>query len=142
MKDINVRQAACHSVNKKLIIDRHKAERHRELAIEHARAEAAERHAEQAQAAADVARLKTDVARFQSAVGELKVPVEVTDEVMAGVVSLPHGWGHDRPGTRMEVASRQPGVNSNVLTDPGPIDPLSGNASLNAIPVTLSPATG
>jgi anaerobic selenocysteine-containing dehydrogenase len=78
----------------------------------------------------------------KSAVGELTVPVEVTDEVMAGVVSLPHGWGHDRPGTRMEVASRQPGVNSNVLTDPGPIDPLSGNASLNAIPVTLSQATG
>jgi anaerobic selenocysteine-containing dehydrogenase len=78
----------------------------------------------------------------KSAVGELTVPVEVTDEVMAGVVSLPHGWGHDRPGTRMEVASRQPGVNSNVLTDPGRIDPLSGNASLNAIPVTLSQATG
>jgi anaerobic selenocysteine-containing dehydrogenase len=80
-----------------------------------------------------------DDAVLASAVGELTVPVEVTDDVMPGVVSLPHGWGHDRPGTRMHVASRHPGVNSNVLTDPRPIDPLSGNASLNAIPVTLSP---
>ncbi|MGI9578476.1 MAG: molybdopterin dinucleotide binding domain-containing protein, partial [Microthrixaceae bacterium] len=77
-----------------------------------------------------------------SVVGQLTVPVEVTDEVMEGVVSLPHGWGHDQPDTRMSVASRAPGVNSNVLTDPGPIDPLSGNASLNAIPVTLAAATG
>ena len=77
-----------------------------------------------------------------SAVGELTVPVEVTEEVMPGVVSLPHGWGHDQPGTRMAVASRTPGVNSNVLTDPGPLDPLSGNASLNAIPVTIAPAAG
>jgi len=76
-----------------------------------------------------------------SRVGSVQVPVEVTDEVMQGVVSLPHGWGHDQPGTRMKVASRVPGVNSNVLTDPERIDPLSGNASLNAIPVTLDAAT-
>jgi anaerobic selenocysteine-containing dehydrogenase len=79
-------------------------------------------------------------ATVRSRVGELIVPVEVTDEVMAGVVSLPHGWGHDRPGTRLAVASRRPGVNSNLLTDPEQMDPLSGNAVLNGIPVHLSPA--
>ena len=79
-------------------------------------------------------------ALVSSAVGEVTVPVEVTDEVMAGVVSLPHGWGHDQPGTRMAVAARVAGVNSNVLTDPAPLDPLSGNATLNAIPVQVAPA--
>ncbi len=79
-------------------------------------------------------------ARITSAVGALTAPVEVTDEVMAGVVSLPHGWGHDAPDTRMEIASRRPGVNSNVLTDPAVLDRLSGNAVLNAIPVTVEPA--
>jgi anaerobic selenocysteine-containing dehydrogenase len=76
----------------------------------------------------------------RSRVGELTVPVEITDSVMAGVVSLPHGWGHDQPGTNQSVASRRPGVNSNVLTDPEALDPLSGNAVLNGIPVHLVPA--
>ncbi len=72
-----------------------------------------------------------------SRVGEVTAPVEVTDAVRPGVVSLPHGWGHDHPGTRMRVASERAGVNSNILTDPAVIDPLSGNAALNAIPVTV-----
>ena len=75
-----------------------------------------------------------------SAVGVVVAPVEVTDEVPPGVVSLPHGWGHDAPGARLSVASRRPGVNSNVLTDPTQLDPLSGNAVLNGIPVTVVPA--
>ena len=66
--------------------------------------------------------------------------VEITDEVPAGVVCLPHGWGHDYPGTRSQIASRRPGVNSNLLTDPELLDPLSGNAVLNGIPVTVVPA--
>jgi anaerobic selenocysteine-containing dehydrogenase len=77
-------------------------------------------------------------ARVASRVGEVIVDVEVTEDVMAGVVSLPHGWGHDRPGTRMRVAADHAGVNSNILTDEAVIDPLSGNGVLNAIPVTVS----
>jgi anaerobic selenocysteine-containing dehydrogenase len=76
-------------------------------------------------------------ARVQSRAGTLLAPVEVTEAIMPGVVSIPHGWGHDQPGTRMEVAARQPGVNSNLLSDEEAIDPLSGNAVLNGIPVTV-----
>jgi anaerobic selenocysteine-containing dehydrogenase len=67
------------------------------------------------------------------------VAVEVTERIMPGVVSLPHGWGHDLEGTAMEVAAGRPGVNSNKLT-PGTMDPLSGNAVLNGIPVEVAPA--
>ena len=56
----------------------------------------------------------------------LEVQVEVSEEVMAGVVCLPHGWGHGQAGTRMSVAAEHPGVNTNVLTDASHIDPLSG----------------
>src|SRR5690606_2371168 len=80
------------------------------------------------------------LAKVTSAVGVVVAPVEVTDEIAPGVVSLPHGWGHDAPGTRLSVAARRPGVNSNVLTDPTRLDPLSGNAVLNGIPVTVVPA--
>jgi anaerobic selenocysteine-containing dehydrogenase len=79
-------------------------------------------------------------AEVRSRVGAVVAPVEITDIVMPGVVSLPHGWGHDQPGTRMAVAARRPGVNSNVLTDEQVVDPLSGNGVLNGIPVTVSPA--
>jgi anaerobic selenocysteine-containing dehydrogenase len=75
-------------------------------------------------------------ARVTSRVGELEVPVTVTDDIRPGVVSLPHGWGHARNAGA--VASAHAGVNSNVLTDDVPTDPLSGNAVLNAIPVTVS----
>ena len=73
-----------------------------------------------------------------SRVGSVTVPAQVTDSVSPGVVSLPHGWGHGVGGTRMSVAADKPGVNSNVLTDDRVLDPLSGNAVLNAIPVTVS----
>lgn len=75
-----------------------------------------------------------------SRVGKVTVPVEVTGDMMKGVVSLPHGWGHDAPRTRMSVAAAHPGVNTNALTDDGAIDPLSGNAVLNGIPVEVTPA--
>ncbi|ONH32613.1 molybdopterin-dependent oxidoreductase [Pseudofrankia asymbiotica] len=77
--------------------------------------------------------------RLTSAVGTLEVQVEVSDEVMAGVVCLPHGWGHGQAGTRMTTAAEHPGVNTNVLTDASQVDPLSGNAVLNGIPVRLAP---
>jgi len=75
--------------------------------------------------------------RIKSRVGEIEIPAEVTDAVRQGVVSVPHGWGHGVPGTQMAVAAAKAGVNSNILTDDKEIDPLSGNAVLNAIPVTL-----
>ncbi len=73
-------------------------------------------------------------------VGTIEVPVEVTDAVRTGVVSLPHGWGHDADGARLEVAGRHAGVNSNLLTDEQLLDDLSGNAVFNGIPVTVTPA--
>ncbi|MFC7534153.1 molybdopterin oxidoreductase family protein [Actinoplanes sp. GCM10030250] len=78
-----------------------------------------------------------DDAQVTSRAGGLSARVEVTDRVMPGVVSLPHGWGHDLPGTRTAVAAAHPGVNSNVLTDELVIDPLSGNSVLNGIPVEV-----
>ncbi|TNE47671.1 MAG: molybdopterin oxidoreductase family protein [Deltaproteobacteria bacterium] len=69
--------------------------------------------------------------------GSLQVAVEVTDTMMPGVVSLPHGWGHNQAGASMQVASQHPGVNSNLLTDENQMDRPSGNAVLNGIPVTL-----
>ena len=78
-----------------------------------------------------------DTAVVESPVGRVEAPVEVTDEMMAGVVCLPHGWGHDAPGTRLSIAGQRPGVNSNVLTDGAVLDPISGNATLNGIPVTV-----
>jgi len=78
--------------------------------------------------------------RITSRVGSVDAPVEVTDSVRQGVVSLPHGWGHGVAGTQMDVAAEKAGVNSNILTDDQVMDPLSGNAALNAIPVTLQPA--
>jgi anaerobic selenocysteine-containing dehydrogenase len=78
-------------------------------------------------------------ARVTSRAGAIEVPVEVTDAVMPGVVSIPHGWGHDADGVRMGVASAHAGTNSNVLADETLLDPLSGNAVLNGIPVELAP---
>ncbi|GAQ64612.1 molybdopterin oxidoreductase family protein [Streptomyces scabiei] len=82
-----------------------------------------------------------DPVRIKGAGGEVTAPVEVTDVVRRGVVSLPHGWGHDRPGTRMRHAAIDPGVNVNQLLDGSLLDPLSGNAVLNGVPVELAPVT-
>lgn len=79
-------------------------------------------------------------AEVRSRVGSVVAPVEITDAMSPGVVSLPHGWGHDRPGAPFVVAGQRPGVNSNLLTDDTKLDPLSGNAVLNGIPVTVSPS--
>jgi anaerobic selenocysteine-containing dehydrogenase len=77
-------------------------------------------------------------ARVTSRVGTVDAPVVVTDAVRPGVVSLPHGWGHDRPDTRLRVAGERAGVNSNVLSDHEAMDPLSGTSVLNGIPVTVA----
>jgi anaerobic selenocysteine-containing dehydrogenase len=71
--------------------------------------------------------------------GEVAVRVEVTDAIMPGVVSIPHGWGHGVDGADLSVAAGRPGVNTNLLADGDLFDPLSGNAVLNGIPVTVEP---
>lgn len=79
--------------------------------------------------------------RVKGAGGAVTARAEVTDGVRRGVVSLPHGWGHDRPGTRLRHAAADPGVNVNQLLDGSLLDPLSGNAVLNGVPVELEPVT-
>ncbi|MFI6557045.1 molybdopterin-dependent oxidoreductase [Streptomyces griseus] len=79
-------------------------------------------------------------ARIESSGGGIEAPTEITDTVRSGVVSLPHGWGHSRPGTRMSVATADPGANVNQLLDGTLLDPLSGTAVLNGIPVSITPA--
>jgi anaerobic selenocysteine-containing dehydrogenase len=71
--------------------------------------------------------------------GEISLPVEVTDGVMPGVVSIPHGWGHDADGTRLSVAAGYAGANFNALGDDELVDAVSGNAVLNGIPVEVAP---
>jgi anaerobic selenocysteine-containing dehydrogenase len=78
-------------------------------------------------------------ARVSNGARHIQVQVEVSDEMMPGVVSLPHGWGHDLPGTQMSVAAERPGVNLNALLDENLRDPLSGNAVLSGVPVTMAP---
>ena len=79
-------------------------------------------------------------AEVRSRAGAVVAPVEITDRVMPGVVSLPHGWGHDTDGARLSVAVEHAGVNSNMLADTESFDPISGTAVLNGIPVEVSPA--
>jgi anaerobic selenocysteine-containing dehydrogenase len=80
-----------------------------------------------------------DLVTITSSGGRIEVPVEVTGAIMPGVVSMPHGWGHGKPGTRMSVANDSPGVNTNILSPPTFIDEPSGNGALNGIPVTVTP---
>jgi anaerobic selenocysteine-containing dehydrogenase len=81
------------------------------------------------------------VARITSNVASVEAPVELKEDMMPGVVSLPHGWGHDRDGVRLSVARANAGVSYNDLTDEQKLDPLSGNAVLNAIPVQIEPVS-
>ena len=78
-------------------------------------------------------------ARVTSRAGSLVAPAEVSDEMMRGVVCLPHGWGHDKPGTRMRAAAAHPGVCNNVLAPGDAVDVPSGNAIVNGIPVEVAP---
>ena len=78
--------------------------------------------------------------RVSSRVGNITIPVEISDDVMPGVVSIPHGWGHDKPGVQLRVASAHAGVSCNDLTDEQWLDEPSGNAALNGVPVQLTRA--
>ncbi|MEO9965511.1 MAG: molybdopterin-dependent oxidoreductase [Reichenbachiella sp.] len=71
-----------------------------------------------------------------SKVGEVEVPFEITSEIMEGVVSLPHGWGH-KGDIKLDVASTAPGTNVNELTDEKFVDQLTGNAAVNGVPVKI-----
>ena len=79
-------------------------------------------------------------ARVSTATGAIELPVEVTDEVMRGVVSVPHGWGHGRAGARLRVAARVPGASVNDIVDPHRIDELSGTSALTGQSVEVAPA--
>jgi anaerobic selenocysteine-containing dehydrogenase len=78
-----------------------------------------------------------ETVELASKTGGVRVPVEVSDEIMAGVVSLPHGWGHDRPGTRLGVARSVPGVSVNDVTSEDHFDALSGTAALSGLAVEV-----
>ncbi len=91
----------------------------------------------------DATRLGMDdgeTASVASRVRTVEIAVEITDAIMPGVVSIPHGWGHTLPGTQMRIATEHAGVNTNLLTDEEEVDPLSGNAVLNGIPVVVQKA--
>ena len=74
----------------------------------------------------------------RSRIGAVRVPLQLTNEIMRGVVSLPHGFGHGLGGVRLTVAREHPGKSANDLTDPRAIDELTGNAILNGVPVEVS----
>jgi len=92
--------------------------------------------------AADAARLGIEDggrARIAHDGRAIEVEVEISDEMMPGVISLPHGWGHDQPGSRLNVAAANPGGNLNALMDENRRDPLSGNAVLSGVEVEMTP---
>jgi anaerobic selenocysteine-containing dehydrogenase len=70
----------------------------------------------------------------------VEAPVRVTEDMARGVVCLPHGWGHGRPGVALSVAGAHAGASLNDLTDELSVDALSGNAALNGVHVTVSKA--
>jgi len=76
---------------------------------------------------------------LKSRVGSVVVPVVLTEAMMPGVVSLPHGWGHDKPGTQLRVASTRPGASVNDVTDDAFVDALSGASALSGVPVEVAP---
>ncbi|MFJ3075583.1 molybdopterin oxidoreductase family protein [Pseudomonas sp. NPDC087029] len=78
--------------------------------------------------------------RIRSRTGTLEVEVQASEEMMPGVVSLPHGFGHSRLGVQLEIAQAQPGVSANDLTDERLRDQVSGNAALNGVPVQVEAA--
>jgi anaerobic selenocysteine-containing dehydrogenase len=81
-----------------------------------------------------------DRVRVTSRVGAIEVPLQVSDELRPGVVSVPHGFGHDRPGVGWSVARRTPGASVNDITDPAVVDAFSGTAAFNAVPVRVEAA--
>jgi len=79
--------------------------------------------------------------RIRSRVGSVDAPLETTDAMRKGVVSLPHGYGHAKDGVRLAVARAHPGVSLNDLTDHERVDALSGNASFSGVSVVVTSAS-
>jgi anaerobic selenocysteine-containing dehydrogenase len=77
------------------------------------------------------------LARITSGARHIEAPVQISEEMMPGVVSLPHGWGHNLPGARLALAAERPGANLNALLDDQWRDPLSGNAVLGGMAITM-----
>ena len=78
-----------------------------------------------------------NVVEVRSDQGAIQLKLEVSDDMMPGVVSIPHGWGHGRAGTRQSVANQNAGSSINTLTSNKLLDGLSGNAALSGVPVSL-----
>lgn len=78
-----------------------------------------------------------DRVRVVSRVGRVEAPLELRADLMPGVVSVPHGWGHDAPGLRLRLATQRPGVNCNALTDDAELEPIVGNAIFSGVPVRV-----
>ena len=76
--------------------------------------------------------------RVTSRVGDIVIPVELCEDIMPGVISIPHGFGHHREGTQLSIAEGRAGVSMNDITDEQWLDSLSGTAALNGIPVKVS----
>ena len=81
-----------------------------------------------------------DRVKVQSSVGAVEVPLEVSDEMMVGVVSMPHGWGHDAPGGRLSIAQTRAGASVNNITDRAQVDELTGTARFSGVPVSVEVA--
>ena len=81
------------------------------------------------------------ITRAGHAERSIDVEVELCAEIMPGVVSLPHGWGHDQPGTQLATAAKRPGANLNAILDDTLRDPLSGNAVLGGVAIEMRPVT-
>jgi len=80
--------------------------------------------------------------RVSARAGSVEVEVVASDDMMPGVVSLPHGWGHHYTGVKLSVASKTPGVSANDLTDRGLLDELCGTAAVNGVPVAVTAIPG
>ncbi len=80
---------------------------------------------------------ENDSVEVQNGENMIVVPAEITPHIKRGIVSIPHGWGHDRPGSRLSIAEKKPGVNANRLNPAELLDVPSGNAVVNGVPVTL-----
>jgi len=81
---------------------------------------------------------ENDIAIISSRVGSIRIPVALSENMMPGVISIPHGWGHDLDGIKLGIAQQHTGVNTNILTDDLFLDTVSGNAALNGVPIALS----
>ena len=79
---------------------------------------------------------------LSSSTGRIELPLEVTDAMMRGVISVPHGWGHDKKGARLAVAAAHAGASVNDVTDASRVDALTGNAAFSGTPVEVSALAG